>query len=71
MKTIEIKQVAIILISSIGLYTSGNYMLKMSYIETLLDALNVFIFFISFFPFMFVTFALLLKIFKTVYKFAY
>lgn len=71
MKTIDIKQLVIVLISAIGLYTSGEYLLKMSYIETLLDGLNVFIFFISFFPFIFVTLALLHKIFKSVYKFAH
>lgn len=71
MKAIDIKQLFMVVISTIGLYTTSDYLLKMSYIETLLDALNVFIFFISFFPFIFVSFALLHKIFKSVYKFAH
>lgn len=71
MKTIDTKKLIIVLISSIGLYNSSNYMLKMSYIESLLDGLIVFIFFISFFPFIFVSFALVHKIFKSLYRFAH
>ncbi len=71
MKTILIKQLLIVLICSIGLLSSGNYMFKMSYIETLLDALNVMIFFTCFFPFLFVSFALLCKALRSVNKVSY
>ena len=71
MKAIYIKQLLIVLICSIGLYSSGNYLAEMSYIETLLDGLNVMIFFICFFPFLFVSFGLIGVTFKTVHKFAH
>lgn len=71
MKTITLKQLLITLICSIGLYSSGTYLVKMSYIETLFDALNVMIFFTCFFPFLFVSFALLCKAFRTIYRFSY
>lgn len=61
----SIKQLVIVLISTIGLYTSGNHLVEMSYINTLLDGLNVMIFFTCFFPFLFVGYALIIKIFKT------
>lgn len=69
MKANNIKQLLIVLICSIGLYSSGNYMANMSYIETLLDGLNVMIFFTCFFPFLFTAFALVSKIFKNVHRF--
>ena len=71
MKTKYIKQLLIVLICSIGLYASGNYIAEMSYIETLLDGLNVMIFFICFFPFLFVSFGLITVIFKNVHRLAH
>lgn len=71
MKTNYTKQLLIVLICSIGLYSSGNYLAEMSYIETLLDGLNVMIFFSCFFPFLIITFALISKMFKTVFRFAH
>jgi len=61
MKTNNIKQIVIVLICAVGLNYSGNYILKMSYIDTLLDGLNVMIFFTCFFPFLIVTFSLISK----------
>ena len=71
MKTNNIKQIVIVLICAVGLNYSGNYLLKMSYIDTLLDGLNVMIFFTCFFPFLIVTFSLISKFFKSISRFAY
>ena len=71
MKTNNIKQIVIVLICAVGLNYSGNYILKMSYIDTLLDGLNVMIFFTCFFPFLIVTFSLISKFFKSISRFAY
>lgn len=69
MNTNSIKQFVIVLICSIGLYSSGNYLVKMSYVETLLDGFNVMIFFLCFFPFLIVTFNLISKTFKSLYRY--
>ncbi|WP_155810463.1 hypothetical protein [Polaribacter sp. Hel_I_88] len=58
MKANNIKRILIVLICSLGLYSSGNYLIGMSYIDTLFDGLNVMVFFTSFFPFLIVTVAL-------------
>lgn len=71
MKTNYTKQLLIVLICSIGLYSSGNYLAEMSYIETLTDGFQVMIFFICFFPFVIISLGLINKMFKTVYKFAH
>tara|TARA_R110002126_G_scaffold208042_1_gene354985 strand:- start:30 stop:248 length:219 start_codon:yes stop_codon:yes gene_type:complete len=71
MKTNNIKQIIIVLICATGLNFSGNYLLEMSYIDTLLDGLNVMIFFTCFFPFLIVTFALISKFFRSISKVAY
>ncbi|WP_155810464.1 hypothetical protein [Polaribacter sp. Hel_I_88] len=55
MKANNIKRILIVLICSLGLYSSGNYLIGMSYINTLFDGLNVMVFFTSFFPFLIVT----------------
>lgn len=71
MKTNYTKQLLIVLICSFGLYSSGNYLVEMSYIETLFDGLNVMIFFACFFPFLVLTTSILNKMFRTLYKFAH
>ncbi len=71
MKAIYIKQLLIVLICSIGLHSTGNYLAKMSYIETLLDGFYVMIFFICFFPFVIISLGLINKAFKSLYKFAH
>ena len=71
MKTNDVKQIIIVLICAIGLNYSGNYLLKMSYIDTLLDGLNVMVFFTCFFPFLILTLALIRKFFKSISRVAY
>lgn len=66
MKTNYTKQLLIVLICSIGLYASGNYLVKMSSINTLLDGLIVMIFFLCVFPFLIISTVLIRKIFKSI-----
>jgi hypothetical protein len=65
MKTNTIKQLVIVLICSLGLYFSGPNLAIMSGVQSLLDALNVMVFFTCFFPFTFVSLSLFGKIFKS------
>jgi hypothetical protein len=69
MKTNTLKQLALFIICSISLYLSGINLINMSSIKSLLDGLNVMIFFTSFFPFLFLLIALFSKIFKSFFKF--
>ena len=71
MKAIDIKQLVIVIISSIGLFTTGNYLSTMAYIKSLTDGLNVMIFFTCFFPFLIVSFTLLAKFYKSVYRYTF
>ena len=68
MKTNNVKRILIVVICSIGLYFSGIYLIKIPGIKSLIDALNAMIFFICFFPFLIVTFALLSNIVKSLSK---
>jgi hypothetical protein len=60
-----LKQLAILVISSIGLYYSGQNLITITSIESLLDALNVMIFFTCVFPFLILTINLSIKFFKS------
>ena len=71
MKANNIKRLIIVLICSLGLYSSGNYLMEMSYIDTLFDGLNVMIFFTSFFPFLIVSISLLKAFLRTIVRFAH
>ena len=71
MKANNIKRIIIVLICSLGLYSSGNYLMEMSYIDTLFDGLNVMIFFTSFFPFLIVSISLLKAFLRTIVRFAH
>lgn len=51
MKTNTLKQIAILAVSTIGLYYSGLNLIDISSIQTLFDALNVMTFFSCLFPF--------------------
>jgi len=68
MKTNTLKQVAILLICSIGLYLSGLNLIEISGIKSLLDALNVMIFFSCFFPFLILSIGFTAKLFKSFLK---
>ncbi|MFT6065309.1 MAG: hypothetical protein ACJAYY_001568 [Paraglaciecola sp.] len=68
MKTNTIKQIVIITISFIGLRLSGSNLIAMSGIESLLDGLNVMIFFSCFFPFLILSIAVTSKFFKSFLK---
>lgn len=70
MKTNNFKQFGILLIASIGLYTSGSYLIEISYIETLLDGFNAMIFFTCFFPFLIVAITLISDFLKSIFRFA-
>jgi hypothetical protein len=70
MNTNNLKQFGIVLIASIGLYTSGNYLIEMPHIKTLLDGFNVMIFFTCFFPFLIVTIALISDFLKSINRLA-
>jgi hypothetical protein len=48
-----LKQLALLTISSIGLYFSGINLIAMSSVKSLRDGLNVMTFFTCFFPFLF------------------
>jgi hypothetical protein len=65
MKTNTIKQLAIVLFCACGLYFSGLNLVIMSGVQSLLDALNVMVFFTCFFPFSFVSLALSSKMFRS------
>lgn len=54
MKTNVLKQIAIVLICALGLYFSGLNLVIMSGVTSLIDALNVMVFFTCFFPFLIV-----------------
>ena len=68
MKTNTIKQIVIIAISFIGLRLSGANLIVMSGIESLLDGLNVMIFFSCFFPFLILSIAVTSKFLKSCLK---
>ena len=69
MNSNNLKQFLIVIFCSMGLYTSGNYIIDIPYIKSLIDALNVMIFFTCLFPFMIVSCSLLSKILKSIYRF--
>ena len=69
MKSNSLKQLLIVLICSRGLYTSGNYLLEMPNIVTLIDGLNVMIFFTCLFPFIIISFSLIIKLYKSISRF--
>ena len=71
MKANNIKRIIIVLICSLGLYSSGNYLMEMSYIDTLFDGLNVMVFFTSFFPFLIVGISLMKEFLRTIIRFAH
>jgi hypothetical protein len=71
MKANNIKRIIIVLICSLGLYSSGNYLMEMSYIDTLFDGLNVMIFFTCFFPFLIVSISLVREFLRTIVRFAH
>jgi len=71
MKANNIKRIIIVLICSLGLYSSGNYLMEMSYIETLFDGLNVMVFFTCFFPFLIVSISLVREFLRTIVRFAH
>ena len=71
MKANNIKRVIIVLICSLGLYSSGNYLMEMSYIDTLFDGFNVMVFFTSFFPFLIVGISLTREFLRTIVRFAH
>ncbi len=71
MKTNTIKQLFIVLICALSLFYSGNYLLEMNNIKSLLDAFNVMIFFTCIFPFVIVSLALIRNFFKSIYRLAY
>ena len=71
MKANNIKRVLIVLICSLGLYSSGNYLMEMSYIDTLFDGFNVMVFFTSFFPFLIVSISLTRELLRTIVRFAH
>ena len=59
-----LKQLALLTIFSIGLYFSGINLIAMSSVKSLLDGLNVMIFFTCFFPSLFLSINLFLKTLK-------
>lgn len=69
MKSNNLKQLLIVLICARGLYTSGNYLLEMPNIVTLIDGLNVMIFFTCLFPFAIISFSLIIKLFRSINRF--
>ena len=69
MKSNILKQLLIVLICLRGLYTSGNYLLEMPNIVTLIDGLNVMIFFTCLFPFIIISFSLIIKLYKSISRF--
>mgnify|MGYP003671476357 FL=1 len=71
MKANNIKRIIIVLICSLGLYSSGNYLMEMSYIDTLFDGLNVMVFFTCFFPFLIVSISLVREFLRTIIRFAH
>jgi hypothetical protein len=71
MKANNIKRIIIVLICSLGLYSSGNYLMEMSYIDTLFDGLNVMVFFTCFFPFLIVSISLVREFLRTIVRFAH
>ena len=70
MKANTLKQIAMFIISINGLYFTGLNLIKMSGVETLVDALNVMTFFSCFFPFLFLSVALTERMFSSVLKLA-
>jgi hypothetical protein len=63
-----LKKLALIVISSIGLYFSGLNLITMSGVESLSDALNVMTFFTCFFPLLFLSANLFSEMFKAFFK---
>lgn len=66
MKTNILKQIAIVVICALGLYFSGLNLVLMSGVRSLIDALNVMVFFTCFFPFLIVLLRLSSKFFNSV-----
>jgi hypothetical protein len=63
-----LKKLALIVISTIGLYFSGLHLITMSGVESLTDALNVMTFFTCFFPLLFLSANLFSEMFKAFFK---
>ena len=66
MNSNNLKQLLIVLICARGLYTSGKYLIEMPKIESLIDGLNVMIFFSCLFPFLIISFSLIIKFFRSI-----
>lgn len=64
-----LKQATMFVISIIGLYYSGIYLITMHSIKSLFDALNVMIFFTCFFPFLILSISLFRRITKNFISF--
>ena len=71
MKANNIKRIFIVFICSLGLYSSGNYLMDMSYIDTFFDGFNVMVFFTSFFPFLIVSISLTKAFLKNILRFSH
>jgi hypothetical protein len=65
MKTNILKQIAIVVICALGLYFSGLNLVIMSGVTSLIDGLNVMVFFTCFFPFLIVLLRLSSKVFNS------
>lgn len=69
MKTNTLKQLAILLICAIGLYTTGLNLVTIPSIQSLSDAATVMTFFSCFFPFSILSINLSIQMLKTFFKF--
>ncbi|MGK0412296.1 MAG: hypothetical protein ACJA1B_000487 [Polaribacter sp.] len=70
MKTNTLKQVAILLICAIGLYTTGLNLVTLPSIQSLSDAATVMTFFTCFFPFSILSISLSVQMVKSFFKLA-
>lgn len=68
MKRNTLKQIALLNISAIGLYYSGHNLLTATSIESLLDMLNLIVFFSFFFPVFILSLTLLDQLGKYFFK---
>lgn len=62
------KQMALFVISAIGLYYSGHKLLTTTSIQSLLEILNLIVFFACFFLFLLLSIDLTTKLFKSISK---
>ena len=69
MRNNSLRKLAILAISSIGLYYSGLYLITIDGIKSLLDAVNVMTFFICFFPFLILSISLSWRVIKNFISF--